>query len=209
MVAVTVIDHGAGNLRSVIRALSEVGATVTLTNDIDRIRTAGHLVVPGQGAFGDCMTRMQATGLDVAIREHVASGKPYLGICLGLQVLFETGLEHGTWEGLGVFAGTCERIPASAEVKVPHMGWSQLGASTALNVTHPWLRPLSSGWFYFVHSYRVLPAAGSSLECLTVEHGGQPIVAAVARDNVMACQVHPEKSHRDGLALLGSFLKYA
>jgi len=208
MVSVTVIDHGAGNLRSVARALEAVGATVQVTGDVNALRDAGWVVFPGQGAFGDCMTRLRATGLQAVIERHIRQGKPYLGICLGLQVLFQTGHERGEWAGLGVLAGSCERLPTLPGVKVPHMGWNQVDSEDCDALQHTWLRSLPREWYYFVHSYRVLPAPNQMLERVTVHHDGIPIVAAVARENVMACQFHPEKSHRGGLELLRSFLEF-
>jgi len=194
---VTVVDHGAGNLRSVVRVLTHVGADVCVTADPAQVRDSDRIVLPGQGAFGDCMQRLRASGLDDAVREHVAAGRPYLGICLGLQVLFETGLEHGEHAGLGLFKGTCERLPRVPGLKLPHMGWNQIHGDA--------LGPEADGaWFYFVHSYRVLPS--EPLASVTTDYGVD-FVSGVARDNVTACQFHPEKSQAAGCALLERFIR--
>jgi glutamine amidotransferase len=207
MVSVIVIDHGAGNLRSVARALEEVGASVKITSDPNYVRNAGHVVFPGQGSFGDCMTRLRENGLDQAIRGHIRRGNPYLGICLGLQVLFERGTERGEWQGLGVIPGRCERIPSRPGLKIPHMGWSQVEDTQGLGLKNPWLHGLGSKWYYFVHSYHVVLDPSSSVESVTVDHDGTRIVAAVAQDNLNASQFHPEKSHAAGLAALRTFVE--
>ena len=188
-----------------VRALEHEGADVLVTAEAAEVRTASRLVVPGQGAFLDCMQRLKRAGLDDAIRQHIGAGRPYLGICLGLQVLFDEGHEHGNHAGLGVLRGTCEPLPsrvkdadgAPVRLKLPHMGWNR--ASGAPEV----LGPLDDEWFYFVHSYHVVPT--EALEVATAEYG-RPFVAAVRRDNILACQFHPEKSHSAGLQLLGAFL---
>lgn len=206
MIRVTVLDHGAGNLRSVYRSLAAVGAEVTTSADPQVIAEATHLVVPGQGAFGDCMTRLDRQGLANPIHSHIVSGKPYLGICLGLQILFETGSEGGLHQGLGVLGGTCERIPQRAGAKVPHMGWSQVNGPVGSEVQHAGLVPMLGQWFYFVHSYQVIPK-NQALDRVVVHHGGMEIVAAIAKDNVLACQFHPEKSHIAGLSVMRRFLE--
>ena len=198
---VAVVDHGAGNLRSVVRALRHVGVDPVLCSTPEQVAGADRLVVPGQGAFADCMTRLRAAGLDAAILEHIAAGRPYLGICLGLQVLFDSGLEHGSHAGLGVFRGEVRRLPNGPGVKIPHMGWNAVHGTADL--------PAFAGlpdrtWYYFVHSYHAVPA--EALPVAMATHG-IPFVAAVQRDNVLACQFHPEKSQRAGLALLEAFLR--
>ncbi len=194
--SVTVVDHGAGNLRSVVRALHHVGASVLVSADAGEVANSDRIVLPGQGAFADCMTRLKAHGLDLAIREHLEKGRPYLGICLGLQVLFETGHEHGEHLGLGVLKGQCRLLNRAPGLKLPHMGWNQV-RGTALGAD------ADGAWFYFVHSYHVVPS--EPLDAVTTHHGVD-FVSAVVRDNITACQFHPEKSQAPGLSLLRRFI---
>ena len=209
MSAVAIVDTGSGNLRSVAKALAHAGGQPTITGDPDVIRRAGCVVVPGQGAFGAFVQGMRERGLEQALREVIAGGRPFLGICLGLQVLFDDSEEQGPVSGLGVLPGHVLRFrPASAAYKVPHMGWNQVRRA------HPDapVDPLLSGipdhtWFYFVHSYYVAPARPADV-ALTCEYE-RPFAAAVRRDNVFACQFHPEKSHRAGLRLLANFVESA
>ena len=197
---VTVVDHGAGNLSSVLRALEHVGATVNLTADPAAVRGADRVVMPGQGAFDDCMKRLRNGGMDDAVRDFIGTGRPYLGISLGLQVLFEWSHEHGTHEGLGVLPGVCVPLSPRPGVKIPHMGWNSVHFDAEL--AH--FEGIESGdMFYFVHSYHVVPSA--PLPAARTEHGTS-FVSAVAVDNVMACQFHPEKSQRVGLTLLRNFV---
>ena len=199
---VTVVDHGAGNIRSVVRALGHVGADVTVTGSAEEVARSDRIVVPGQGAFGDCMRRLVATGLDDVIRRHIEAERPYLGICLGLQVLFDVGHEHGTQPGLGVLPGEC--VPFSptllghdgARLKIPHMGWN----------TVRWDGTSASEWFYFVHSYVVVPTGAGQVECARTDHG-QTFVSAVRTGSLLAVQFHPEKSQQAGLALLEGFMQ--
>ena len=208
MKRVVIVDHGAGNLRSVVRAFEAVNAAPMVSNQAQDIRNATHVVVPGQGAFADCMRRLDELGLVHPIMEHIASDKPYLGICLGMQILFEEGHEKGVHRGLGVFSGTCELIPAAPDVTVPHMGWNQIETllgpvgSSSINET------LLGEWFYFVHSYRVLPS-DDAISTAVVRHGNESVVAAVESRKVLACQFHPEKSHDEGLNLLRRFLEWS
>jgi imidazole glycerol-phosphate synthase subunit HisH len=199
-------DVGLGNLCSVARALERVGAEVVPTTDPDVVRRADRVVVPGQGAFRDCMDAL-AGPLGEAVLEAIRAGTPYLGICLGLQVLFEESDEHGRRAGLGLFAGRVRRFPAEwrapdgRRLKVPHMGWNRV------EVVRP--APLLAAlppdpWFYFVHSYYPEPA-DRGLVVAESEYGGR-FTVAVQRDNVFACQFHPEKSQATGLALLQAFV---
>ncbi|MFT7622834.1 MAG: glutamine amidotransferase [Myxococcota bacterium] len=194
---VTVVDHGAGNIRSVVRALTHVGANVQVSADPDTIASADRLVVPGQGAFGDCMTRLRAQGLVDPITAHIRAERPYLGICLGLQVLFDVGREHGEHQGLGVLAGECIPLPRAPGLKIPHMGWNQIHG-TALG------SEADGAWFYFVHGFHVVPDT-QDCDATTTDYGGD-FVSAVTRGNLMACQFHPEKSQEAGLGLLRRFL---
>jgi glutamine amidotransferase len=213
---VVVVDLGMGNLRSVERALERAAADaglareVVVTGEPDAIARADRLVVPGQGAFRDA-ARALDRGLGDAIRRSIARGAPYLGICLGLQVLFDASEEAPGAKGLGVFGGEVVRLGDGAQdpetgapVKIPHMGWNQLalvgegrGPLGVFDADPPHV--------YFVHSYHARPA-DPSLVAATVAHGPHRITAAVQRENVTATQFHPEKSQDPGLALLAAFL---
>jgi imidazole glycerol-phosphate synthase subunit HisH len=206
---VAVADTGSGNLRSVEKALALAGADVVVTGDADQVAAAHKVVVPGQGAFGPCMAGLGRHGgaLEQAIRSVLAAGKPYLGICMGLQVLFDGSEEDPGCAGLGVFPGIVRRFggaPGFAPgLKIPHMGWNSIerGAAGGASV----LRDIPDGsYFYFVHSYFPVPARDADV-ALTSDHG-QTFCAAVERDNVFACQFHPEKSQGAGQALLRAFV---
>ncbi len=198
---IAVVDSGSGNLRSVERALAHVGGAPQLTADPDAVRRADLVVVPGQGAFADCMVQMQRRGLGEAVREAVRAGRPYLGICLGLQILFEESEEHGPVPGLGLLRGRVVRFRGGQGLKVPHIGWNQVRARRD--------EPLLAGvpdaaHFYFIHSYCAAPAE-PDLVALTCDYGGE-FCAAVRRDNLFACQFHPEKSQAMGLRVLTNFV---
>ncbi|HET9626422.1 MAG TPA: imidazole glycerol phosphate synthase subunit HisH [Kofleriaceae bacterium] len=203
---IAVVDVCSGNLRSVERALAQVGADVVVTRDGDVVRKADKVVVPGQGAFGVFMRGLAARDLGPPLREAIASGRPYLGICLGMQILFEASEEQGPVAGLGVLRGDVRRLrPDDAALKVPHIGWNRVAARGAPD---PLLAGIADGThFYFVHSYHAVPASPGDV-ALTAEHG-QPITAAVRKDNVFACQFHPEKSQAVGLQLLRNFVERA
>jgi glutamine amidotransferase len=197
---IAVVDSGAGNLRSVERALAHAGGAPVVTRDPDVVRRADRVVVPGQGAFADCMAAMNRSGLGEAVRESIRAGVPYLGICLGLQILFDDSDEHGPVAGLGILGGHVVRFPAGP-LKVPHIGWNQVQASGE----EPLLRGIPrDAHFYFIHSYVAVPAEGRQV-ALTCDYGG-PFCAAVRMDNLFACQFHPEKSQAVGLRLLGNFV---
>ena len=201
-VEVRVLDTGMGNLRSVARALARAGARVEVVDDPELVRSAPRLVVPGQGSFGDCAVAL-AGGVGEAVLEHIASGRPYLGICLGMQVLFEAS-DEAPGEGLALFAGRVRRLAGGPDpddptrrLKIPHMGWNEVEGR------HPLLP--ERGWFYFVHSYVCAPDDPAVTVGEAVH--GERFSAAVARDNVFACQFHPEKSQRAGAQLLERFLE--
>ena len=204
---VAVADTGSGNLRSVETALARAGADVRITSDAAEVAAADKLVVPGQGAFGGCVAGLSRDGgaLGQAVMESIRAGKPYLGICLGLQVLFEGSDENPGCRGLGVLPGMVRRFAnLPSGLKVPHMGWNQTRRRAAAAGT-PVLASIPDGaYFYFVHSYVAVPDRQVDV-ALESDHG-VTFCAAIARDNVLACQFHPEKSQDAGLALLTAFV---
>lgn len=219
---IAVIDYDMGNLRSVAKAFEHIGAEAVVTRDRAVIADASHVVLPGVGAFKDCISNLETYGLIDPILKSIESGKPFLGICLGLQLLFEESTEFGLHKGLGVIKGRVVRFPhgmthavpgAVAEgvpeeevpggdepLKVPHMGWNDVGIAK----DSPVLRDIPDGsFFYFVHSYYAIPE-DDSVTLTTTEYGLE-FTSAVAFDNVTACQFHPEKSQKIGLRLLENF----
>ena len=199
---VAVIDYDAGNTLSVTRALEKVGATVDLTPDPDRVAKADAVVLPGVGAFGDCVMKLRERGMDGACLEAYEAGKPFLGVCVGLQALFDGSEESPGVEGLGILPGGITRFRVS-DLKVPHMGWNQL----ELAREHPVFEGLDGEAFYFVHSYYPEPAEEDDL--LGTSEYGMRFCAAAGRENLAAVQFHPEKSSRAGLRLYENFLAWA
>jgi imidazole glycerol-phosphate synthase subunit HisH len=197
---IAVLDYGIGNLRSAQKALEHVGAHASLTDDASEVAEADAVVMPGVGAFGACMDALRAAGLDRVALDAVASGRPFLGICVGMQMLFDASTESPGVAGLGVFPGTIERLADG--VKRPQMQWNLLRPRAA----DPLLDGLGdAAWVYFVHSY----AAPDSASCVaTCEYGGD-VVAVVRREQVWATQFHPEKSGEVGLHLLANFVALA
>jgi glutamine amidotransferase len=217
MSGVAIVDYGIGNLRSVERAvekaaaLAGVACAATISADPDEIRQADRVIVPGQGAFRDCAAGL-ARGLGDVVLGHIRSGKPFLGICMGLQMLFGSSEEAPGCRGLGLFAGRIVRLadgtrdPDTGEVvKIPHMGWNQIAVQGR---GHPFLAAAGGPGthLYFVHSYNAVPD-DRSIVVATARHGSFEITAAVAQDNVFACQFHPEKSQAAGLSLLSAFVR--
>ncbi|WP_455576939.1 imidazole glycerol phosphate synthase subunit HisH [Anaerosinus sp.] len=198
---IAIIDYGRGNLFSVEKAFVKLGADAIVTNDIEKIRRADKVVLPGVGAFGDCMETLKKAELIPVIQEAAASGKPFLGICLGLQLLFERSEESPGVAGLGIFKGAIRQIVAP-NLKVPHMGWNSLSLRNAT----PLLKGLPENpYVYFVHSFHAVPEDASIITAVT-EYGSE-LTAAVGRGNVQAMQFHPEKSSSVGLKILESFVK--
>jgi imidazole glycerol phosphate synthase glutamine amidotransferase subunit len=183
---VAVLDHGMGNLHSVAKALEAAGGRVSVTSGAAGINRCDALCVPGQGVFGRCMSNLRNLGLDKLIEDWIASNKPYLGICLGMQVLFDHSEEGGGLEGLGVFRGPVRRL--SNGIRIPHIGWNSLGED----------------YFYFDHSYAAFPRDEGIVDAWC-DHGGR-WAAAVRRDSILGVQFHPEKSGRAGIALLTQWL---
>ena len=200
------VDYGAGNLRSVANALKAAGAQgVVVTANPNVIRTADRIVLPGVGAFRHCIGALAGvSGLVEALEERVLVGAaPFLGICVGMQLLADRGVEHGVTNGLGWIAGEVRVIePADATIKVPHMGWNDVEPMRH----HGGAELIEPGEAYFLHSYHFVPEEGASIAAMS-DHGGG-IVAAVARDNILGVQFHPEKSQAYGLALLARFLEW-
>ena len=197
---IAVIDYGIGNLHSAHKALVAVGADATLVDAPLAVRSADAVVLPGVGNFGACMRALRERGLDSAVHDAVRSGRPFLGICVGMQMLFEASAESPGEAGLGILGGTVEWLPES--VKRPQMQWNRLdvvGDDAVLGA--------SGTWVYFVHSLAAVPTDTSTIVA-TVDYGG-PIVAACRHDNVTAMQFHPEKSGDAGLALLGRWVRSA
>jgi glutamine amidotransferase len=195
-----IIDYQMGNLRSVQKGFEKVGHAATITSDPAVLAAADKIVLPGVGAFPDAIAELRRRGLVEPIKKAIDSGKPFLGICLGLQLLFDVGYEGGRYEGLGVLRGEVVRFDLPAQYKVPHMGWNALD----IRRRPPVLAGLESGTHaYFVHSYYVVPQDAGVIATET-DYGG-PFCSMIWRDNIFATQFHPEKSQSDGLRILKNF----
>jgi len=196
---IVIVNYGSGNLRSVQRGLARAGFDAGIADDPQSVADASHLIVPGVGAFRSCMENLDARGLLQPITDAIRAGKPYLGICLGYQILLDVGEEFGPHPGLGLVPGRVVRFP-EGHLKVPHMGWNRV-----------WIRQPSPIWdgvpdgayFYFVHSYYPQPTDATSVAAVT--EYGLSFPSAIVRDNIIACQFHPEKSQAVGLRLLANF----
>lgn len=198
---VAIIDYGAGNLSSVKKALDFLGAESEITKDRDKIMAASHIILPGVGSFGDAMDSMNRRGLTETIKEAALSGKPFLGICLGLQLLFESSEESPGVRGLGLLKGKIVEIPKDRGLKVPHIGWN----SVSLKQTDGIFKGIDqNSYFYFVHSY-YLKGADEGAVAATTDYGVE-IQCAVQQGNLCATQFHPEKSSKTGLQVLKNFL---
>jgi len=197
---ITIVDYGMGNLRSVQKAFERVGVQAVIADRAADVAAAERLVLPGVGAFRDAIGELRRKDLVAPILDHVTAGTPFLGICLGLQLLFDVSYEGGEYEGLGILRGRVERFPETPGFKVPHMGWNRLRREQ----DGPALSGIpDDAHFYFVHSYHVVPEDESVVATRTDYI--LPFVSAVGRDNLFAVQFHPEKSQRHGLRLLQNF----
>ena len=197
---IAIIDYGAGNIQSVAKALTHIGCDCLVTRNKDEILKADGAVLPGVGSFGDTVDSLNKYGIKDAIKEYIASGKPFLGICLGMQLLFPASGESPEAEGLGIYEGSITRIPNGEGLKIPHMGWNSLD----INPESRLFKGIRKNpYVYFVHSY-FLHAADRELVAATTEYG-VTIDAAVERGNVFATQFHPEKSGETGLRILRNF----
>jgi imidazole glycerol-phosphate synthase subunit HisH len=203
MPTIAVIDYDMGNLHSVCKGLEKVGATPVITDSPTELDRADGIVLPGVGAFDPAMQHLQARHLEQPIRFEIASGKPFLGICLGLQILFDSSAE-GQEAGLGIIPGTVKRFHPEPGITIPHMGWNQLKFTqpdTAL-----WQQLPLHPWVYFDHSYYVQPV-NQAIAAATTTHGSESVTAAIAQHNLLAVQFHPEKSSKDGLQMLANFVQ--
>ena len=204
---IAVVDYGAGNLRSVAKALLRAGLNPEITSDPSVVRAAGGVVLPGAGAFALAIGQLDAMGLSDAIRESVAAGRPYLGLCLGLQLLFEESDEHGLHRGLGILPGRVQRFASVDDQgqprRVPHIGWNEV----RFEGTHPLCADLPArDHFYFVHSHHAVPAQ-PSFRAGRSDYGGW-FTSVAAHENVFAVQFHPEKSQLSGKRLLDAYAKW-
>ena len=198
---VAIIDYDAGNIKSVEKALLYLGEEAVITRDRDAILRADRVILPGVGAFGDAMDKLRTYGLDKVIQEVVGQNTPFLGICLGLQLLFESSEESEGVEGLGILKGKVVRLPEESELKIPHIGWNSLKYP---NSGRLFTGIAEDSYVYFVHSY-YLQAKDPSIVTATTEYGTL-IHASVEQGNVFACQFHPEKSSEVGMQILKNFL---
>ncbi len=200
MKPILIVDYGMANLRSVQKAFEKVGQAAEISGDPSRVGEADKVVLPGVGAFRDSIARLRESGLGESILDHVRAGRPFLGICMGLELLFTTSYEDGEYEGLNLFPGEVVRFPDVEGLKVPHMGWNQL----RIRKPAPLLRDVPDGSsVYFVHSYYAAPK-NAGLVATETEYP-TPFASAIWHENVFATQFHPEKSQRVGLTMLRNF----
>jgi imidazole glycerol-phosphate synthase subunit HisH len=205
MPVIAVIDYDAGNLHSACKGIEAAGGTAQVTDSATELDRADAILLPGVGAWDPTVQGIRSRGLEKPIQAAIASGKPFLGICMGLQVLFETS-EEGIEPGLGLVPGKVRKFVMEPGITVPHMGWNQLDfRQPTLNL---WSGLPDNAWMYFVHSFYVDPT-DSAVQSAVITHGTQTVTAAIARDNLMAVQFHPEKSSDAGMKLLGNFVRSA
>lgn len=204
MAVIAVVDYDMGNLHSVCKGLENAGATPKITDLPAEILAADAVLLPGVGSFDPAIQHLRSRDLESPVKDAIASGKPFLGICLGLQILFDRS-EEGKEPGLGVIPGVVRRFKPEPGLTIPHMGWNQL------DFPQPdvplWANLPADPWVYFVHSYYVDPIE-PSVKAATVTHGSQNVTAAIAKDNLMAVQFHPEKSSTAGLKMLDNFVEF-
>jgi len=200
---ITIVDYGMGNLRSVSKAFEKIGADVTVTNAKEKIKSASALVVPGVGAFGDCIKNLDKTGLLDEIKNFIKSGKPYLGLCLGMQILLESSEEAPGISGLGLITGTVKKFSPKLGLKIPHMGWNRIKIKSK-NILFENIQ--DDAYVYFVHSYYVEPKDKSFIT--TETDYGISFCSSIGKDNIWATQFHPEKSQTIGLQILKNFTKF-
>ncbi len=203
MPVIAVVDYDMGNLHSVCKGLENAGGVPKITDVPKEIEQADAVVLPGVGAFDPAIQHLRSLNLIDIIKDTIATGKPFLGICLGLQILFDSS-EEGIEPGLGIIPGIVRRFKSEPNLTIPHMGWNQL-EFTQPNI-HIWDNLSSNPWVYFVHSYYVDPI-DVNVRAATVTHGSQTVTAAIAKDNVTAVQFHPEKSSKMGLKMLSNFVQ--
>jgi len=209
MKKIALIDYGMGNLHSVAKALEKVGANVELVKDADALKDYGSIVLPGVGAFRDCIAALKETAMDASILAEMKAGKPFLGICLGMQALMTTSYEFGVYKGLDVIAGSVKSFPESHPergYKIPHMGWNDVVFAEEKAI-HPVLAPLQGQQVYYVHSLYCAPENPQHILAAS-SYGDYPFACAIGKDNVVAVQFHPEKSQKAGLAMLESFVNW-
>ena len=205
MLKIAVVDYDMGNLHSVCKGLQHAGAQTLITHLPSELAAADAIVLPGVGSFDPAVKKIRDRDLEQPLKDIVASGKPFLGICLGLQILFDRS-DEGQEPGLGIIPGTVHKFQPETDLTIPQMGWNQL------HLTQPhcqlWGEIGTNAWVYFDHSYYVEPSL-SSVSAATVTHGSQTVTAAIAQANVMAVQFHPEKSSTIGLQMLSNFVRLA
>ena len=205
MPKIAVVDYDMGNLHSVCKGLQQANAEVLITHSPSELVAADAIVLPGVGSFDPAVKQIRDRDLERPLQDIIASGKPFLGICLGLQILFDRSAE-GQEPGLGIIPGTVRKFQPEPNLTIPQMGWNQL------HLNQPncplWEKIDPAAWVYFVHSYYVEPNSAST-QAATVTHGTQTVTAAIAQNNVMAVQFHPEKSSKTGLQILANFVRMA
>jgi imidazole glycerol-phosphate synthase subunit HisH len=200
---IAVVDYDMGNLHSVCKALEYAGAETLITHVPSELASADAIVLPGVGSFDPAVKKIRDRNLEQPLKDIIASGKPFLGICLGLQILFDRS-DEGSEAGLGIIAGTVKKFQPEPSLTIPQMGWNQLELSQPN--CRLWAELGASEWVYFDHSYYVEPSQ-SSVSAAMVTHGNQTVTAAIAQDNIMAVQFHPEKSSTTGLQILTNFVR--
>ncbi|HEY9907367.1 MAG TPA: imidazole glycerol phosphate synthase subunit HisH [Thermosynechococcaceae cyanobacterium] len=203
MARIAVVDYDMGNLHSACKGLANAGATPQITDSAAELERADAIVLPGVGAFDPAVQHLRSRHLEQPIKQAIEQGKPFLGICLGLQILFDSS-EEGQEPGLGIVPGTVKRFRPEPGLTIPHMGWNQLDLTQPTSAL--WQQLPAQPWLYFVHSYYVEPR-DSTLQAATITHGTQTVTAAIARGNLMAVQFHPEKSSTSGLQVLANFVQ--